>query len=128
MQQSANTPPDGNGTKFRCVTADSEVSVVIRNSLSPQKFLQTRAIIDTGADYSCVPTSMLSDLGFVAYHIIQVGDYDGIQKWKLAYYLTIELFGKSHTLDNVVGVDSEIVLLGKDLLAEQQLFLLLPAE
>ena len=114
--------------KFLCVAADSEVSVIIRNSLFPRRYFETRAIIDTGADFSCIPTHMLADLGFVAYHILEVDDYDGVPRLKLAYYLTIELFGKPHALDNVVGVESETVVLGKDLLGSHSLLLLLPAE
>ena len=128
MYQSASTSPDANGARLLCVTADSEVTVIIRNSLFPQKYLRTRAVIDTGADFSCVPNQILAHLGSVAYHLLQVGDYDGVQRWKRAYYLTIELFGRAHMLDNVVGVESETVLLGKDLLAEHSLFLLLAAE
>ncbi len=127
MIRSDDTSRDG-GSRFLCVTADSEVSIIVRNSLFPRKFLETRAVIDTGADFSCIPTRMLPPLGFVAYHILRVGDYDGIQRWKLAYYLTIEFFGKLHVLENVVGVEGETVLLGKDLLAGHPLFLLLPAE
>ena len=128
MIRSGKTPPDENRMKLLCVAADSEVSVIVRNSLFPCNYFEARAIIDTGADFSCIPTHMLADLGFVAYHIIRVGDYDGVPRWKLAYYLTIELFGKPHALDNVVGVEGETILLGKDLLAGHSLFLLLPAE
>lgn len=121
-------PSDGDGARFMCVTADSEVDVIIRNSLFPRKYLRTRAVIDTGADFSCIPTQILAHLGSVAYHLLQVGDYDGVQRWKRAYYLTIELFGRAHMLDNVVGVESDTVLLGRDLLAEHSLFLLLKAK
>ncbi len=114
--------------KFLCVTADSEVSIIVRNPLFPRRYFETRATIDTGADFSCIPTNMLADLGFVAYHILKISDYDDVTRLKLAYYLTIELFGRSHTLENVVGIESETVMLGKDLLGSHSLLLLLPAE
>ncbi len=127
MIRSDDTPHE-DGARFLCVAADSEVSVIVRNSLFPRKFLETKAVIDTGADFSCIPTRLLTHLGSVGYHILRVGDYDGVQRWKLAYYLTIEFFGKPHVLDTVVGVNGETVLLGKDLLAGHPLFLLLPTE
>ncbi len=96
MIRSDDTSRDG-GSRFLCVTADSEVSIIVRNSLFPQKFVEARAVIDTGADFSCIPTRMLPPLGFVAYHVLRVGDYDGIQRWKLAYYLTIEFFGRKRS-------------------------------
>ncbi len=111
-----------------CVAVDSEVSVIVRNPLSPHRFFETRAVIDTGADFSCIPTHMLADLGSVAYHLLNVSDYDGVARLKLAYYLTIELSGKSHMLENVVGIECETVMLGKDLLGSQSLLVLLPAE
>lgn len=79
-------------------------------------------------DLTCIPTHMLADLGFVAYHILEVDDYDGVPRLKLAYYLIIELLGKPHALDNMAGVESETVVLGKDLLGSHSLLLLLPTE
>ena len=38
--------------KFLCVTADSEVSIIVRNPLFPRRYFETRATIDTGADFS----------------------------------------------------------------------------
>lgn len=110
--------------KLVCVAANSEVSVKVRNPLFPSRFLETRAMIDTGADFSCVPAHMVARLGFVAYHMIEVGDYDGVRRLKLAYYLTIEFFGTSHELENVVGVEGDTVLLGRDLLENQSLVLM----
>ena len=128
MIRSGNTSPDESRKKYLCVTSDSEVSVIVRNSLFPGNYLEAQAIIDTGADFSCIPTRMLTELGFVAYHMLRVSDYDGVPRWKLAYYLTIELFGRPHALDNVVGVEGETVLIGKDLLVGHSLLLLVPAE
>ncbi len=113
--------------KFLCVVADSEVSVIVRNPLYPRRYFETRALIDTGADFSCIPTGMLADLGFVAYHILKVSDYDGVPRLKLAYYLSVELFGKSHSLESVVGIEGETFMLGKDVLGDHSLLLLLPA-
>jgi hypothetical protein len=107
--------------KFLCVVADSEVSVIVRNPLYPRRYFETRALIDTGADFSCIPTGMLTDLG------LKVSDYDGVPRLKLAYYLSVELFGKSHSLENVVGIEGETFMLGKDLLGDHSLLLLLPA-
>ena len=61
------------------------------------------------------------------YHILKVSDYDGVPRLKLAYYLSVELFGKSHSLESVVGIEGETFMLGKDLLGDHSLLLLLPA-
>lgn len=114
--------------KFLCVAANSEVSVKVRNSLFPWRYFEAQALIDTGADFSCVPTHMIPNLGFVAYHIIEIGDYDGVKRLKLAYNLTIDFFGKSHDLESVVGVEGETVLLGRDVLGNHSPLLLLPAQ
>ena len=71
---------------------------------------------------------MIPDLGSVAYHVVEVGDHDGVQRLKLAYFLTIEMFGQSHALENVIGVEGESILLGQDVLADYPLLLLPPSE
>jgi hypothetical protein len=57
----------------------------------------------------------------------QDSDYDGVPRLKLAYYHSVELFGKSHSLESVVGIEGETFMLGKDLLGDHSLLLLLPA-
>ena len=90
--------------------------VQIGSAQSPGEMRRTTAQLDTGADISGVPITLLSELGIEPYRSVEVQDFDGDVKQVRTFLIQLELDRFRFRRLEVVALDAPRALLGRDVL------------
>lgn len=72
--------------------------------------------LDTGADITVIPPSIVDDLQLIPEMPIVMTSYDGIETVRTAYFVDLEIAGHKLESIEVVAAPRDNVLLGRDVL------------
>lgn len=91
--------------------------IQVRSPRQEQLVREVPAILDTGSDRTCIPMSVIAKLGeLFEYGEVSVHGAVGVFEKKPTYVVHLK-FGQCDFLDQeVVALDEEVALIGRDLL------------
>lgn len=92
------------------------VDVRVSRPVEPAPGQSLRAKLDTGADLSCIPTTLASQLGLLPAREVLVEGYDGEQTTVVTYTITLEVADARFRYLEVITIQEEYALLGRDVL------------
>jgi predicted aspartyl protease len=72
--------------------------------------------LDTGADITVIPPSLVNDLQLIPEMPIVMTSYDGIETRRVAYFVDLEIAGRKLESIEVVAAPRNNILLGRDIL------------
>lgn len=72
--------------------------------------------LDTGADITVIPPSLVDDLQLIPEMPIVMMSYDGIETRRVAYFVDLEIAGHKLESIEVVAAPRNNILLGRDVL------------
>jgi predicted aspartyl protease len=72
--------------------------------------------LDTGADITVIPPSLVDDLQLIPEMPIVMTSYDGIETKRTAYFVDLEIAGHKLESIEVVAAPRDNILLGRDVL------------
>ena len=98
------------------------------NITTAERQLELSAQLDTGADMSAIPQSVVADLSLRAKDRITVADFEKRQLVVEVYTARIELPNGRGGMIDVIGAADDYVLLGRDVLNQLRLLLDGPAQ
>ena len=99
------------------------LAALVSSAQSSGAMRPVTAQLDTGADVSGVPITLLSELGIEPYQSIQVQDYDGAGKQVRTFLVQLEFDRFRFRRLEVVALDASCILLGRDVLNNLRLTL-----
>jgi len=91
------------------------VEVIVRHPTTGQQHILS-AKLDTGADISGIPQSVVGELGLVAVRSVPVAGYDDVHTLLSTYVITLEVVSARFRYLEVVPLPEEYALLGRDVL------------
>jgi predicted aspartyl protease len=92
------------------------VDVRVSRPVEPAAGQPVRAKLDTGADLSCIPTTLANQLGLLPARRVLVEGYDGEQTSVVTYTITLEVADARFRYLEVIAIPEEYALLGRDVL------------
>jgi hypothetical protein len=92
------------------------VDVRVSRPVEPAPGQPLRAKLDTGADLSCIPTTLASRLGLLPARWVLVEGYDGEQTSVVTYTINLEVADARFRYLEVIAIPEEYALLGRDVL------------
>jgi len=72
--------------------------------------------LDTDADVTLIPSSLVGDLQLIAENVVKIVSYDGTETERTAYFVDLEIGRYKLECVEVVAVSRDNVLLGRDVL------------
>ncbi len=99
------------------------VDVTVENPHTPDRRVTLQAIIDTGADITAIPESVVSQLLLQVSERIKVAGLDGKQSTLPTFIVNIRMTDLTIERVEVIGWPSEEIVLGRDLLSNFEIFL-----
>ncbi len=72
--------------------------------------------LDTGADITVIPPSLVDDLRLIPEMPIMMTSYDGVETRRIAYFVDLEIAGYKLESIEVVAAPRGNILLGRDVL------------
>ena len=92
------------------------LEIIVRQRKRSPRFILLRARLDTGADITVIPFSMVNSLRLEAGDSIAVSGYDGSPTEIQTYVVTLEIVGHSFENIKVVASQRAEILIGLDIL------------
>ena len=92
------------------------LNVVVNHPGDTAQAVHIQAKIDTGADISAVPTTLITQLGLPIASKITVEGYDGLATTVSTYSVLIEVAQAHFRIQEVISIPESYVLLGRDVL------------
>jgi len=99
------------------------VDLLVSEPSQSQSARQVAAKLDSAADISAIPATLVAQLNLHAASTLLIEGYDLRPVVVSTYYVTVELAGYRHTLVEVVATGEEYMLLGRDILNSYYLHL-----
>jgi hypothetical protein len=92
------------------------VEIAIHHPTNLEQSIRIQAKIDTGADVSAIPTSLIPQLQLPVASNLLIEGYDGVSVRVLSYSVLLEI--ADHRFENweVIAFPDDYVLLGRDIL------------
>ncbi len=98
------------------------VEVEIYSSCAEKRPVKVNAIIDTGAQISCIPEKILKGMGIKDYSYEAVRFFSGKQEIK-SYFINLSFGNINIQNTKVLAIDSDYGLLGRDILNQMAIFI-----
>jgi predicted aspartyl protease len=92
------------------------LQVRVRARSRSRRAISVRARLDTGADITLIPATIVSALALRVEKIVIVAGYDGIAAERSAFLVTLEILGQKFSGVRVIASDRPEILLGLDIL------------
>ena len=92
------------------------LDVVVHHPEDTAQTVQVQAKIDTGADISAVPATLVAQLGLPIASKMNVEGYDGVATTVSTYSVLIEVRQARFRVREVISISETYVLLGRDVL------------
>ncbi len=103
------------------------ISVQVRHMNYPERARELPAKLDTGADISAIPDSVIRTLGLREAERLLVSGFDGRIVQVVLYAVQIDLPNGQNLEINALGIPADYILLGRDVLNLLRLLLDGPA-
>lgn len=112
------------GTLQTSITPAPQTSIELSNPSNNSKSLQVDAIVDTGAVMTCVPESVIKQLGeSLIYSTIQVRDANGNIQERRTYRINIRITDYEYKNVEVIPITKQYALIGRDILNQHKIIL-----
>ena len=101
-------------------------NIRVINPRYPEKYRDIQAIIDTGADASCIPLSLVKELG-IRYTQTKASDFRNQEVSVTECRASIRINDKDFQLDVVYCIPDDVALIGRDIFNEYKVVLNAPS-
>jgi len=78
--------------------------------------IEVQSKIDTGADITVIPQSIISELKLIPASRVSVSSFDGREEWKYTYFVNLSFDKLEFSAIEVIGARRRDALLGRDIL------------
>ncbi|WP_456331672.1 retroviral-like aspartic protease family protein [Fervidibacter sacchari] len=99
------------------------VQILLSNPVDPSQQTQVWGLIDTGADITVVPETMVLSLQLIRQGEIQVGSFDGIFRLHPVFLVDIQIGQLRFDLVEVIAAATNELILGRNVLNQLDLHL-----
>ncbi len=92
------------------------LEINVQHPNDPTRAVSTTAQIDTAADLSCIPLSLVAALGLERGDVTIIAGYDGRPTANLLYLVTVQIDGFTINRVRAIAIPDSVFLLGRNVL------------
>ena len=97
------------------------VQILLSNPVDPSQQTQIWGLVDTGADITVVPETLVSHLQLIRQGDIQVGGFDGVYRLHPVFLVDIQIGQIRFDLVEVIAAATNELILGRNVLNQLDL-------